>query len=486
VSVAAAERTLARSVALSGLSQLGARLVDLAVSVVVSVMVLRHLGPAGNGDFVLVATVVGFVGIVAELGLPRLAVREIVRDPELEAVVLGTVTVMRVVASLFAAGVVQVVLTAFAASGSIRLAAAVGSIAFVADACLSIVIVFQARVEQQFEALARACGTATKLIAVVAVVAADGGLVALVAVSPVALAVAAVVANVAGRRQLGVHRTFDASRVRPLLRSALPVAPAALIGVLYLKLDAAMVALLAGREDLGHYGAAYQPIEYLLLGSAVVIHLLFPLLARAAENAESFQDRYALGADVLIGAFAAIAAMVVVLARPLVQAAYGSAYEPSSAPLALLACALVFITINAWQGTALLAVGEQSRNLRYVAVAIVSNIAVDLVLIPRFGIVGAAWGTLATAIGLAVASTFGVRRYAGATPDPASSARLVLVAVGAGIGAGAMRSAGADLGLAVCGGFAMWVAGVFFCARPSVDRARRAMRDPEPAVGGLR
>jgi len=34
----------------------------------------------------------------------------------------------------------------------------------------------------------------------------------------------------------------------------------------------------------GYYGAAYQPIEYLLLASAVVINVLLPQLARAHEG----------------------------------------------------------------------------------------------------------------------------------------------------------------------------------------------------------
>src|SRR5262245_37511091 len=84
-----------RAAAISTTTQLAARGFDVVANVIVSLAILRHLGPTRYGDFVLVLTIVGLVGLVAELGLPKLSVREISRDDESAGSIVGTVTVMR-------------------------------------------------------------------------------------------------------------------------------------------------------------------------------------------------------------------------------------------------------------------------------------------------------------------------------------------------------------------------------------------------------
>ena len=66
-----------RSVATSGAAQFAARLIDVATTWLLSILVLRHLGPAGFGDYALIAGLAGLVGVFSEFGLPRVATREI-------------------------------------------------------------------------------------------------------------------------------------------------------------------------------------------------------------------------------------------------------------------------------------------------------------------------------------------------------------------------------------------------------------------------
>ena len=64
----------AHAVAVSTSSQLAARGLDLAVNAAVALLILRHLGPGSYGDYVLVVTIAGLTALLAELGLPKLAV----------------------------------------------------------------------------------------------------------------------------------------------------------------------------------------------------------------------------------------------------------------------------------------------------------------------------------------------------------------------------------------------------------------------------
>jgi O-antigen/teichoic acid export membrane protein len=460
------EGSATRAVMMSTSTQLVARAFDLAVNVVVSLAIVRALGPSQYGDFVLVISVVGLAGLLSEFGLPKLAVREISRDTGARDDIVGTVTVTRLALSVLSIVVVQVVLFAFQASAAVRIAALVAGAQFVGEALLSVVVVFHVALRQQHEAFVRLAANVVKLTVVLVLVAHGAGLVPLVGATTAQVLIAAALAWVIARRRYAVRLRWDRSRVTSMLKASLPVGPAMLIGVLYLKLDALMVWWFGSRGDVGVYGAAYQPVEYLFLASAVVVQVLFPLLARAHGDPATFTRVYRRGTDLLLVVVLPVSIVLAFCAQPLVDAAFRSEYHDAAAPLAILAIALVFMTINVWQGLVLLAAGRQRANLAYLSLAVAVNVVLDVVLVQRFGPAGAALGTLGSAAFLVACSTFAVARLAGATPAPDAILRVLAAGAALALTLGLLRGVGVNwLLAALVGGLAylpvLAVLGVF-------------------------
>ena len=425
-SAEAARAPVARAVAVSSTAQLVARGFDLVVNVAVSLAILRHLGPSRYGDFVVVVSVVGLTGLVSDFGLPKLAVREVARDPAAANEVVGTVIVMRLGLCVVAAVVAQLALFALQADPTVRVATLVAGAQFVGEALLSVVVVFHVALKQQYEALVRLIANVVKLVVVAVLVAANAGVVLLVAATTSQVLLAAALAWIVARRRFGLRPAWRMPRAIPLFRASVPVGPAMLIGVLYLKLDALMVAALGTRGDVGVYGAAYQPIEYLFLASAIVVQVMFPLLARAHDRDPAmFTRMYRRGTDLVLTAVLPVAVVLVISARPLVRAAYREEYRGSAVPMMLLAVALVFMALNVWQGLVLLAADRQGANFLYLSAAVVLNVMLDIVFVPRLGPAGAAWGTLISAVFLVVCSTLAVARLAGSAPAPVGIMRVV-------------------------------------------------------------
>jgi len=276
-----------------------------------------------------------------------------------------------------------------------------------------------------------------------------------------------------------------------MLRASLPVGPAMLIGVLYLKLDALMVAALGTRGQVGVYGAAYQPIEYLFLASAVVVQVMFPLLARAYErDPEAFTRVYRRGTDLVLTAVVPVALVLAISARPLVHAAYRDAYHGSAGPMALLAIALIFMAVNVWQGLVLLAANRQTANLVYLSVAVALNVLIDIVLVPWLGPSGAAWGTLVSATFLAICSTYAVARLAGATLAPTGLMRVLAAnALLGGVLVG-LRAAGVHWVLTALVGAAVYLPVLALCKVFDRTELRAILRSdaapaPELASGAV-
>lgn len=429
------DRGLARAVAVSTASHGAAKVVHLAANVGVGLAVLRYLGAARYGDFVVVITVTGLLGLFGEFGLHKLAIREVARRPDESDALIGTTTALRFACSAVAVVCVQAILLAMGATASVRAAAAVASLLFFANAVLeAAVVVFAVRVQQQYEAAVRASMSVIELVIVVALVRSEASLTAIVAAPVAAAAMGAAAAILIARRALDLRPRFDRSLVGPLLHEALPLAPALAVGVLYLKLDTMMVAIFSSRSAVSDYGAAYLPVEYLLLGSAVLIQVLFPLLARHHDrDAAAFDSVYRSGTELLLAVMLPVPLVLLATARPMIALLdHGDEFAGAAGPMIVLSFALAAMVFNAWHSYVMLAVGRQRTMLRFLVIATVANIAIDIPLVIRFDAIGAAWGTLLTSLLLSALALGAVRETSGAlTARSVVRLGLPLAALGA-------------------------------------------------------
>jgi O-antigen/teichoic acid export membrane protein len=95
------------------------------------------------------------------------------------------------------------------------------------------------------------------------------------------------------------------------------------------------------------------------------------------------------------------------LAGPIILFLFGLEYENSIQPLQILSWSAVLVILRGTFRQALNAAGRQDLDLRCAGTAMVVNVGLNLFIIPRFGIIGAAVTTLtAEVIWITLASFF--------------------------------------------------------------------------------
>jgi O-antigen/teichoic acid export membrane protein len=82
------------------------------------------------------------------------------------------------------------------------------------------------------------------------------------------------------------------------------------------------------------------------------------------------------------------------LARPMLLLFYGPAYEAAVPPLQVLAGGSIFVFCTWILHSAAIAMNLDRRLVGTTAIGLVTNIALNIVFIPRLGITGAAWATV--------------------------------------------------------------------------------------------
>lgn len=192
---------------------------------------------------------------------------------------------------------------------------------------------------------------------------------------------------------LGTERAV----LRGLLPAALPIAGSTALGAVLHNADLILVGLWLGLEPAGLYGAAYRVVWVpLVLFSAYAVALR-PVLVRAYEDGPvAVSELLARSNRVLAALAVGVVTGGVVVARPLMQWLYGAGYAAAAAPFQVLLGSVLLITLNRPYRLFLLASRREALDFRILLAAASLNVALNVLLIPRAGLMGAAAATVAS------------------------------------------------------------------------------------------
>lgn len=193
--------------------------------------------------------------------------------------------------------------------------------------------------------------------------------------------------------------------VRTLLARSWPMVLHALLGLAIFNSDFIFLRILRDSTALGLYAAAYTLVSFFLnLGTAYTMSLI-PTLTRLREEPLAARGVYDTSmAQILAGAIP-VSVGGILVASQMIVLIFGAEYTQATDPLKILLLLLPIAAIRNVSQGALMAHGRQDQMLRTVAWATGTNLVLNLALIPRWGMVGAAWATVLTEIvrtGLAV------------------------------------------------------------------------------------
>ena len=158
------------------------------------------------------------------------------------------------------------------------------------------------------------------------------------------------------------------------------------------RVDAVMLAMLAGAAAAGRYAAAYRLLETVIFVAWTVARSVFPVMASAPDPA-AVRRGAERGLVVLASVFLPYTALLCTRGGDVLHLLYGKSFVGGTAMLAWLAPAPLFFGAAYLAAYVLMAGGPDARVLIGSVGALVSNIVLNVILIPRFGPVGAAAAT---------------------------------------------------------------------------------------------
>jgi O-antigen/teichoic acid export membrane protein len=440
------------------LTQVVVRVLNLALGVVVTALIARTLGKAGYGQWATIFAVLGLTGYFMSFGAESIVVREAAREPEREREWLGAMMAMRLIALAPVMLISLGVLLLIQQSRMMLLAGLILVVCMPFDGVGVLQLVFQLRVNNRIPMVVLTIRSVLWGVAVFVIYQNGGGMIVLAIALVVANLAGSIVQTVAALRVLKGWPRPSRARLGELVRASLPLGLTGMLVIGYGRIDQVIVLQVTGSGEAGLYGAIYSVLDRSQFVPISVLTTLAPIMAASwpADPARMLRAARLTAELMAITSFGALA-FASVAATPLVRLFFGSGFTGAAPALPVLGAAFVFICFGYLNGNLLVVLGLQRRFLTISLMALVFNLAGNLVLVPLTGFIGAAWMTLATEMlvcGACLSAT--VRKLDRPWPRPGRIARTLLAAVLLFAGLSVLNLLGASLVVLVAAACALY------------------------------
>lgn len=394
-----AKQTVAKNSFWLAVTNFGGR----ALKAIVIIYAARILGTAGYGVFSYALTLAGFFTLFLDPGVNAMVMREVPKENTEEGRrrILATTLVMKLV--LMAAAVLIVL---FVAPYFSTLPGAVALLPLVA-----LIIAFDTT-REFLSAFMRAMEkmeweSGVFLLTNLAIVVL--GFIFL-AFSPTAFSLgwAYVLGTVCGaaaaimvlrKRLIGILSYFSSKLIKPIVSAAWPFAITGALGILLTNTDILILSWMKTASDVGIYSAVIRIIQVLYLFPVIFQFSTLPLLSRLANtNNERFRATLERTVGVIFLASIPMALGGAILGTQIMDLVFGAPYAPGGLAFKFLVITMLVDYPAAVISNAIFAYNRQKSLITASIIGGITNVALDLALIPRFGMAGSAFGTLLTQI----------------------------------------------------------------------------------------
>jgi O-antigen/teichoic acid export membrane protein len=400
------------------------------LSAFVVVLIARGLGTERFGQYSFAVAFVGFFAIISNFGFSSLLVRDVAKNKSLTKKYIDNMLTLKLLFGLVA------LIAIFAGSffidkpAMVIIAVYVLGIELVVGGFTDILrALFRAHEIMKFDAISQIIEKFLWTGLLLLVVFMNLTLVNVTLAILFSSALGMLTAYIFVRKKITKLRfEVDVLFWKNIIIQAWPFALMGLFSLINFKIDQVMLSFMKGDTVLGIYSAAYKIIDILAVLPSLLLTVLYPVFSRFdAENkallkkSVDFALRYVilLSIPVVIGVF--------LLADKIILLLYGVDYIESIGVLKILIFISLISFVNSPFYVLLNAIGKQKITLINTAFTALVNIIMNLILIPKYSINGAAFATIISEITFLGLSYYQLRK-AGFKLDLLSKATKPIIA----------------------------------------------------------
>jgi O-antigen/teichoic acid export membrane protein len=378
-----------------------------------SMYTARYLGPERYGIISFALAFTAIFGVLTDLGLSQLTVREVARKKGLAEKYFGNVLFAKLVLGLATFAVVAVAINLMGYPATTDKVVYIIFLSIIIGALNGLFnSTFQAFERMEYQSISSVLNSISMLVAALFAITHNFDVIGFAYIYLISnLLVLAFNSAVSVHIHFRPRPEVDWTFLELAFKEALPFGLTGLLGMVYTYEASIILSFFQGNEGIGWYNAAYRLVLMLLFVPNIVNVVIYPVMSRffvsSGDTLSFIYRRYFKYMQIL--AFP-MGIGTTLLADRIILTIFGTGFTNSIIALRILIWTPVLTFFGAAFVNLLQATNRQAVITKMSAVCVVVNILTNLLLIPRFSYVGSSVATVITEVVLVGGIIFAASR----------------------------------------------------------------------------
>ena len=379
---------------------IAAKIVQLLIGLFVSAMSARYLGPANVGTIDYVASFVAFFTSFATLGLNNVIVKELI-DRQDDGKVLGTSIIMRMMSSLLSMICVIALIVILNPNDKTMLAVTV---------LQSVSLIFQSLEMFNFWYQSKLQSRTSSIIQTISYILVAGYRLYCLATSRNVLwfafattldsLIVGVLLYFSYHKNSGHVLAYDRGLAKSMFADSHHFIYSGLMVAIYSQMDKLMIKQMIDISSVGQYGIATGINTMWSFLLQAIIDSMYPLIVEAKKQQDTvrYNRRIVQLYSIVLWSSIALSTIITLCSHFIVMTLYGSQYLPAVSVLKIYTWVNTFAYLGVARGAWMVCENNQKYQKVILGIGCLTNLVLNALMIPVWGIAGAAVATLITQI----------------------------------------------------------------------------------------
>lgn len=376
----------------------GTRIISMIISFLATTYVARNLGPANFGELSYALSFVGLFGFVASLGIDGILYRDLIKYPEQKETLLGTAFYIKLCAGIIAT-ILTIIFAAILAKDDVsRILIIILSGTFTLNAFQIITYDFQSRVDSKYPSFVSLGITFILNVLKVFIIMTGKGVIYLaltLLLESILYATLYILIYEKKTTSTLLGWKFDKEYAVKLIKDSSPLIVLSAFSMIYARIDQVLIKSMIDSKAVGFYDSAVRVAEVGSFVPGIIVSALYPAIVNAKQTSDELYTQRLKKLAILLFILALCIAIPIMMFAPyIIKTLYGNTFIEGVPVLKIY----IWANIGTFLGilvTQYLTTENFRKILSFVAfVPMLCNVALNILWIPEYGIVGAAYATL--------------------------------------------------------------------------------------------
>jgi len=366
----------------------------------------RYLGPSNFGILTFALAFTGIFSVLTDFGLQPLTVREVARDKSLASKYIANISGMKIILVTITFGLIVLTINLLGyPEQTIKVVCLIGLSVIFGAFTTMFYSIFQAYERMEYQSLGQILNSALMFVGVIFAmkfklsVVEFGMLYFLISIIGLVYSFTILRIKFSNSSLAWLQRKIevDWGFWKSTIKEALPFGLAMTFVMIFYWIDSVMLSLMKGDTVVGWYNAAYRMVLFLLFIPNSFIAAIYPVTSKFYMTSKdslrliykkAFKYLTILGIPIGVG--------TTLLAKRIILLIFGTEYMNSIFPLQILVWSSVFIFMSFSFANLFNSLNRQILVTKIAGIAVILNVGLNLILIPKYSLIGASITTVLT------------------------------------------------------------------------------------------